>query len=418
MPIVPLAAILAATLFAAVAASSTAGTLVINANASDPAPRAGWQAVVERFEREHRDVRVELNVYDHESYKKAIRNWLTGAPPDVVFWFAGNRMRQFSRPGLLEDVSDLYAGEARAGFSPSSVELVSDGGRQYGVPYTYYQVGLYYRRDLLSAAGFAEPPRTFAELLIACERLAAQGLEPVAIGTKDLWPAAAWFDYLDLRQNGLGFHMALMQGRVAYTDPRVRAVFAAWRQLLDRNCFSANHASSTWQESQALIYQGRSAMMLIGNYIVPGFPSAVRDRMDFVRFPPMRPDDGRYEEAPTNTLHIPARARNKADARRFLAFVMRPDVQEALNRATLTIPVNSRAAVADDRFLAKGRELLAHAEGLSQFFDRDTDEDLANVAMKGFQEFMLNPQRLDAILAGIERARLRIYGPSDPRPAW
>ena len=85
-----------------------------------------------------------------------------------------------------------------------------------------------------------------------------RGIEPFAIGTRDLWPAAAWFDYLDLRINGLAFHMALMDGRVPYTDPRVRAVFAAWRELLARNCFSANHASASWQESQALLYQGKA----------------------------------------------------------------------------------------------------------------------------------------------------------------
>jgi multiple sugar transport system substrate-binding protein len=152
-------------------------------------------------------------------------------------------------------------------------------------------------------------------------------------------------------------------------------------------------------------------MMLIGNYIVPGIPAAARERIEFAPFPAMRAGGGVFEEAPTNTIHIPAQARNKADARKFLAFVMQPGVQEAFNRATLTIPVNQLAPVADDRFLRRGRELLASADGLSQFFDRDTSEDLANVAMKGFQEFMLNPQRQDAILGTIERARLRIYGP-------
>jgi len=77
----------------------------------------------------------------------------------------------------------------------------------------------------------------------------------------------------------------------------------------------------------------------------------------------------------------------------------------------VTIPVNVRAAVAPDRFLEKGREVLRSAAGLSQFFDRDTNEELAAVAMKGFQEFMLHPSRADAVLASIERARTRIYGP-------
>src|SRR5512134_1317148 len=82
---------------------------------------------VARFERENPDVRVRFNIYDHESYKKAIRNWLAAAPPDVVFWFAGQRMRQFVEPGLLADVSELYGSSVRASLHPSAIELVSAG---------------------------------------------------------------------------------------------------------------------------------------------------------------------------------------------------------------------------------------------------------------------------------------------------
>jgi multiple sugar transport system substrate-binding protein len=151
-------------------------------------------------------------------------------------------------------------------------------------------------------------------------------------------------------------------------------------------------------------------MMLIGNFITPNFPPELDDRMDFLAFPEITPGNGRYEEAPMNSVHIPARARNKADAKKFLAFVTRKDVQEQINRALLQIPVNRDAEIADDRFLAIGRELLEHADALTQYFDRDTSEDLATVAMKGFQEFMVRPDRLDDILEDIERTRQRIYG--------
>ncbi|MEO8566011.1 MAG: ABC transporter substrate-binding protein [Betaproteobacteria bacterium] len=394
----------------AVISPAGARTLVVNANTADPAPRAAWEATVARFQREYPDIQVQFNIYDSESYKKSIRNWLTGAPPDVVYWFAGYRMRQFVTPGLLEDISDLYTPDLKASIHRSALDLVSVGEKQYGVPYTYYQVGLYFRRDLLAAAGVAEPPGDWRSLVSACDKLKAKGIEPFAVGTRDLWPAAGWFDYLDLRLNGLAFHMDLMRGAIAYTDTRVRDIFERWRELLEKNCFSRNHASSSWQESQALLYSGKAAMMLIGNFIVANFPADVRDRMDFVAFPSIRRDFGRFEDAPVNTIHIPAGARNKEDARRFLAFVMRADVQEAINKATLQIPVNLRAAVADDRFIVRGRDLLARADGLAQYFDRDTSEDLANIAMKGFQEFMLYPERLEATLVTIERARARIYG--------
>ena len=395
---------------ASVVCDAVAGTLVVNANTADPAPRAAWEELAARFQAENPDLELRLNIYDGESYKKSIRNWLTSAPPDVVYWNAGYRMRQFVGPGLLEDLSDLYTPAVKASIHPSALDLVSVGGRQYGVPYTYYPVGFFYRRDLLQSAGVDEWPRDWEGLVAACVKLKAKGIEPFAIGTRDLWPAAAWFDYIDLRLNGLDFHTELMRGAIPYTDPRVARVLEYWRVLVSTRCFSRNHASSSWQESQALVYTGKAAMMLIGNFIVPNFPADVRDRMEFAPFPAIRPDIGRFEEAPVNTLHIPARARNKDDARRFLAYVLRADVQEALNKATLQIPVNLRSAVAPDRFLAQARDLLAKSDGLAQYFDRDTSEDLASIAMKGFQEFMMYPDRLDSVLATIERARQRIYG--------
>jgi len=387
----------------------SARTLVINSNTSDPAPRAAWAAAVAGFQSENPDIEVKFNVYDHESYKKSIRNWLTGASPDVVFWFAGNRMRGFVGRKLLTDISTLFTTEVRAELYRPAIDLVSVDGRQYGVPYSYYQVGLYFRRDLFERAGLNDAPRDWDELVVACRKLKADGVEPIAIGSKDLWPTAAWFDYLDLRINGHAFHMDLMRGAVPYTDERVRALFRKWQELLDLGCFAKNHASLSWQESQALLYQGRGAMMLIGNYIVPNFPPEVRDRMDFAPFPAISPGVGRFEDAPMNSIHIPARARNKDDAQRFLAYVLRADVQEKINRTLLFLPVNRKSAVADDRFLKKGQALLTNAEALAQFFDRDTDEDLATIAMKGFQEFMINPERLDAVLAVIEHARRRIY---------
>ncbi|MDF2781365.1 MAG: putative ABC-type sugar transport system, periplasmic component [Geminicoccaceae bacterium] len=403
------AALLAATLLLG-AQGASAEPLVINANTSNPGPRAAWEAAIVAFQAEHPEIDVSFNVYDHESYKKSIRNWLTSASPDVVYWFVGNRMKQFVVPGLLEDVSDLFTPEVRQQMSAAALELVTVGGRQYGVPYTYYHIGVYYRRDLFEQAGVDEPPASWGELLEACDRLKARGIDPIAIGSKDLWPAAGWFDYLDLRLNGYDFHMDLMSGRVPYTDPRVRAVFAAWRELLDRGCFVDHHVGMTWQESQALLYRGTAAMMLIGNFITPNFPPEVRDRMEFFRFPEITPGLGRYEEAPMNSVHIPARARNKLAARKFLAFVARPDVQESINYALLQIPVAREAKVADDRFLAAGQQLLDRADALTQFFDRDTSEDLATLAMKGFQEFMVEPDRLDDILGRIERARQRVYG--------
>lgn len=393
----------------AIAQQASGGSLVINANTSDPAPKAAFIGIVNQFQAEHPDIKVEFNIYDHESYKKSIRNWLTAQSPDIVFWFAGYRMQQFVDAGLLEDISELFGSEIRSSLTPGAINLVTVNGKQYGVPYAYYNIGFYYRRDLLAKAGLSEFPDTFEGLLDACRKLNEGGVEPVALGSKDLWPTAAWFDYIDLRVNGFDFHSALMAGKIPYTDDRVRAIFTAWKKLLDAHCFISSHASLSWQESQITMYQGKAAMMLIGNFIVPNFPPEIRDSMEFAPFPVIKPDVGRYEEAPMNSLHIPANASHKPEAKKFLQFVLQAPVQEKLAAAMRLIPASSEAKVADDRFLKKGQALLLSADRLSQYFDRDTNEELATIAMKQFQLFLAKPDQLDEVLATIESARKRIY---------
>ncbi len=388
--------------------AARADTVTVNADTSGAQPKAAFQEVARQFEAANPDTHVVLNVYDHESYKQSLPNWLTSAPPDVVLWYTGTRMRQFVQPGLLADVSALWTAPMRQAFGSTAVDLVSDDGKQYAVPYTQYQYGLYYRSDIFRKAGIG-PIASWDDLVGACDKLNAIGVAPIDIGSKDLWPTAAWFDYLDLRINGYAAHMALMSGKASYLDAKVRDVFAHWKQLLDHKCFVANHAELSMQESQAVLFQGRAAMMLMGNFITENFSPEMQEVMQFEPFPAITPGVVAAEDSPMDSVSIPQGAKNKAGAMKFLAFMMQPDVQTMINRYEKQIPANEQAQVIDDRFLVEGRKLLESTPDHAQFFDRDTNEALATLAMKGFQEFMVQPARLDHILADIERARLRIY---------
>lgn len=385
---------------------ASAGTLVINSNQSDPAPKAAWGEIIADFEAANPDIDVRLNEYDHEGYKSAIRNWLVTSPPDVVFWFAGNRMKYFVDRGLFEPVSDVWSDNNMDANFASTRASMSVEGEQYGVPATYYQWGVYYNADIFDELGLSEP-QTWGEFMTVNQTLKSNGYTPITIGTKFLWTAAGWFDYLNLRTNGLDFHIDLMDGKIPYTDERVRATFENWRQLIDGGYFLENHASYSWQEAQAPLLNGDAAMYLMGNFLTPSFPEG--SNFDFFQFPQIDPNVGMFEDAPTDTVHIPARASNKEDAKRFLAYVAQADVQTKLNLGLNQLPPNASAEAGDNTFLQQGLSMLSDADGTAQFYDRDTDPAMAAEGMKGFQEFMVNPDRLDAILTNLERVRQRVF---------
>jgi len=116
------------------------------------------------------------------------------------------------------------------------------------------------------------------------------------------------------------------------------------------------------------------------------------------------------EEAPTETVHMAANASNKEDAAKFLAYLARADVQEEMGNILGQLPVNNQSKVSDDKFLTAGAEMLANTTGgIAQFFDRDAPAEMAKAGMEGFQEFMVKPERLDAILERLEAVRKRVY---------
>ncbi|WP_434362750.1 extracellular solute-binding protein [Parasalinivibrio latis] len=400
-----LAAALAATL---ISGASFAGTLVINSSQSDPAPKAAWAEIVDKFSKANPDIDVKYNLYDHEAYKTTIRNWLVTSPPDVVFWFAGNRMKTFVDRNLFEDVSGLWKDNGMYDDFASAIPAMSVNGKQYGVPYSYYQWGIYYRKDLFDKFGIGVP-KSWDDLVAASKTLKENGVAPFTIGTKYLWTAAGWFDYLNMRINGLDFHIELMDGKVPYTDPRVKAVFTKWDELVKPGYYIDNHTSYSWQEAQSFLYKGEAAMYLMGNFLAANFTDEMKEKMGFFQFPVINPEVGMAEDAPMDTIHIPTKAKNKEDARRFLEFVAKAENQQLINEAMLQIPTNSKAKVKDDPFLNAGVKMLAEASGTAQFYDRDTDPSMAKEGMKGFQEYMVYPDRIDKILKRVDKVRQRTF---------
>lgn len=408
------AALLTTTFMAGSASAELSGDLSIFLDTSNPAPRATMEDAIAKFGEMHPDLNIETTVIDREAYKTQIRNFLTANTPDVATWYAANRMRPYVEAGLFEDVSDLWAEPAIADNLASTKGAMTIDGKQWGVPYTYYQWGVYYRKDIFAELGLSEPTN-WAEEKANCEKIVASGRACYTIGTKFLWTAGGWFDYLNMRTNGFDFHMQLLQGDASWESDEVRATFANWRELIDMGGFVDNHQTYSWQEALPFMVKGEAASYLMGNFAVAPLREAglTDDQLDFYQFPAITEGVAMAEDAPTDTFHIPANAKNKEAAREFLRFVVSADVQTTMNNGKNLgqLPVNAASSVDDDKFLQQGFNMLSTNSpgGVAQFFDRDAPAEMAKVAMEGFQEFMVKPDELDKILSKLERSRGRIY---------
>jgi multiple sugar transport system substrate-binding protein len=395
--------------------SAYAEQRVVTWNADyDPIPLAAAEAMIADFEAANPEIDVQLTNFDHEGYKNAIRNFLTADAPDLANWYAANRMRPFVEAGLFADISDLWASEGLNDSLASSVLSMTIDGKQWGIPYTYYQWGIYYNRDAYKAAGIEAPGAegvTWEQFLANCETFKAAGIDCLTTSSLEQWPVAGLFDYLSLRTNGYQFHSDLAAGKVSWTSPEARAVFAEFAKL--QPYVSEGHAAIKWQDAAALLVQGKAANFVMGNFAVGVFKEGgmTNDNLGFMVFPEITAGVARAEEAPTDTIHLTSGAKNPDDAKLFLAYMASAEAQSKWNATMGQLPTNKNATVPqEDPFLVAGFAALSTATGgIAQFWDRDADAEYAKAGMDGFQRFLVQPEALEEILAQLEATRLRLF---------
>lgn len=367
--------------------------------------RTFYTSFARQFEEENPNITIQLEFKSDAEYKELLPNWLSsGNGPDLINWQGGERLFQYVRKDQVANLNDFWQSHnLKQSFSSGSISAVSFQNNPYAIPISYYQWGFYYRQSVFSALNLT-PPTNWDEFLRVCDVLKQNGIAPITIGAKYKWPAAAWFDYLNLRVNGLAFHQQLLQGKIAFTDNRVRNVLTNWKQLLDNEYFVTQLNKWKWDEAMPFLYHKMAGMTLMGNFFTGTLPKTIKEDFKFFRFPLINNDVEVFEEAPLDIFMLPKHAENNAAAKKFLLALTTTQFQEPFAEKMGMISPNLNSAESEDYFIRSGSEALNQAQGLSQFFDRDTNEQMASAAMRVFVEFM-NDKNIKKALAALESAR-------------
>lgn len=385
--------------------NTLAETLKVGVLIATGSQRTLYESVAKEFEQQNPNVQIELIAKSDEEYKPLLNKWLKEKKgPDVLSWQGGERLYQYVRPGHIENLDDLWLdNNLDTTFSQGAKGAVSLDGSYYATPMSYYQWGIYYRKSIFKKLNVSEPT-TWDEFLHICQLMKQQGIVPITIGTKYHWPAAAWFDYFDLRLNGLNYHQRLLKGEIPFTDPGVVKIFTEWRNLLDKGYFVKQHNNWKWSEAMPFMYHKIAGMTLIGNFFAGQLPDILKDDFGFFRFPQMSNEHAMYEEAPLDLFMIPKYSQHKTLAKKFLLYMSNKAFLANFNETLGMISPNVKSKASDDYFIRVGSETLNSAAGLSQFFDRDTSGGMANAATKIFGEFLEN-RNVEKTIAALEAAR-------------
>jgi multiple sugar transport system substrate-binding protein len=391
------------------AGSDTSAPLTLQSDLSDPKPKAALESIVKGYTKN----KLTLNTVATEQFRAQLSTYLTSAnPPDVITWLAGSVARDYASKGLLLDVSDMWSGDgACAHFSPALKSLSSDAdGKQIFVPTNYYWWSIFYRKSAFADWG-VKVPTSWDQFMALLDTLKGKGVYPLTCGTgSTAWMASGWFDYLDMRINGAPFHRDLLAGKHSFDSAEVRKVMDTYATLIPY--FDPKGRSYSVQEAATPLINKKAAMYLIGAFVTGYFPAKVVDDLDFFSVPMINSAVASAEEAPTDGYFASAKTKNVAGTKDLLGYLASPAQQQAYIEGAGSSNLPTSPDVDTTKFsplVQKGIKLLQDTKEITQFFNRDSSDQLQTTADAALTKFLDHPDQTGSILKSWQAAAKQVW---------
>ena len=345
----------------------------------------------------------------HEDFKAGILAGVaSGVLPDIFSYWAGARVQFVVDAGALQPIDAMWDAAGLDDVVPAGVADAATlyNGERYFIPFNIHYAALFYNPKVWAEAGI-EVPDTWAGLLEAFAAFEAQGIDPIALGSKFRWPGQFWFDYLLLRTAGPDYRSALMAGDASYEDAEVVHAMTVWQSLIDAGYFVDGANAYDWVDAADQVANGQAAVTLMGTWIggywkgqelVPG------EDYDFFEFPPVHPhlhiDVPQAGVGPIDGWVMTANADAASSGALLEYLVSDVDTQTLWNTSYGSISPNVNVdPMAYDVVAAKAGASIANAAVYAFNYDLATTPPVAECGLDMFSAFMDDSSDIAATLA-------------------
>ncbi|QPK81299.1 extracellular solute-binding protein [Schaalia sp. ZJ405] len=176
-------------------------TMTLWHNSTTGDGKAFWEGAAAAYHEQNPKVTIKIQAIQNEEMDGKLQNAFNADDaPDIFFARGGAKLKDVVDAGQAMDLTDLITDETKKAINEGAFDALSVDGKVYGMPMSVLPGGIFYSADLFQQAGITEAPKTMEDLNAAIDKLKAAGIQPIALGAKDAWPAAHWYYFFALRE--------------------------------------------------------------------------------------------------------------------------------------------------------------------------------------------------------------------------
>lgn len=139
---------------------------------TNPTRTALLKKLIADFEAANSGVKVQLISPPTNQADQKITQMLQSGKGVDVLEVRDTTVGPFSTNKWIYDMApDLKGWDGLQALTPNALAVTQQGGKSYMVPYGFYGLSLFYRKDLVQQAGFAGPPKSWSEMVEQAKKI-------------------------------------------------------------------------------------------------------------------------------------------------------------------------------------------------------------------------------------------------------
>ncbi|MCA1041571.1 extracellular solute-binding protein [Bacillus infantis] len=350
--------------------------------------------IIEDFESEHPDVKVDLEVLSNEQYKDKLKVLSTSNQlPDVGLTWAAGFLDPYVSGKKFTPLDDLLEGDLKDKFVSGTAEAYEVDGSTYGLPLELNIATVFYNKAIFEKYGL-EAPKTYEEFQNVVETLDKNGVAPIALGNKDRWTGSLWYMYLADRIGGGDVLTKAIDRSGSFEDPALVSAAEKVQELVDMNAFVKGFNGLADEEAKSMFMNEQAAMYLIATWDLPNYttnedvPQEFRDSVGYFNFPTVdgKGDMDSFVGGPGVGLFVAEDSDVKEEAKEFASYFIQQWGEKSVTDAGVIPATKVDAASLDlpDMYVDVLEDLNS-ASNITLFADVQMSADTAQVHLDMIQ---------------------------------
>jgi len=231
-----------------------------------------FEEMKEVFETKNPDIKVDVQSVGFEDYFTKLMTVIAGKNAPDTFELNYENFYTYAKKGILLDLEQQIesSGFEKSNINEMALKAFKLEGEQYGLPFSFSNVVLFYNKDLFDKAGVAYPTKDWdwEDEQNAAEKISALG--PMTFGI--FQPIQFWEFYKIVKQNGGNLFNEDRTEFTLDTKENIETLQFMVDRVLESNVMP-NDAQLAGMGDWDLFLSGRLGMLVTGTWAFPTFIS-------------------------------------------------------------------------------------------------------------------------------------------------